>query len=82
MAKIIITESDIKNLVLPDGWELIEVKTKAEKIKDLEDKIPALEEQQEPDNQELLDMGRTVHPYYLDQETLGYIKDELKKLKE
>jgi len=71
--------ADTDNLELPDGYELKKVKTKAEKIKELEDEITALESIPEPTDAELIELGRSFHPYTMALVDISYLKGQLKE---
>ena len=81
MAKIEITIDQIKDLVLPDGYELKTVKTKIKKIKDVEDKIKDLEKFKEPTDEEYLEWGRATHDYFMFQGEIKTLKENLKEMK-
>ena len=68
MANIIITLEQIKDLVLPEGYIVIKIKTKMEKDKEIEDEIKDLEKDlgDIPTDEELIIAAKNlvIHPYY------------------
>ena len=75
--KITIAKDDISLLVLPEGYELRRVKTKAERITELLKEKAELEKQGLPSDKELIEWGKMLHPYYTE---LERIDSELKEL--
>jgi len=75
--KIIITADNIEKLTLPEGYELRKVKTKAERIAELLKEKAELEKNGPPSDQELIEWGKMVHPYYVEKER---IEIDLKEL--
>ena len=72
-----ISKSDIDKLILPEGYELRRVKTKAERIAELQVEKDNILQSNPPDDKELIELGRKIHPYYME---LERIDDELKEL--
>ena len=75
--KIRIAETDINRLELPEGYRLVREKTKAERVKELEAEKDKLLQSKPPDDKELIEFGKEVHPYYTE---LQRIDIELKEL--
>jgi len=75
--KIIISKDDIKNLSLPEGYEIVK---KPDPNQAILDEIARLEEQlaqmSEPTMEELIEFGKMFHPYY---QTINQI-NELRKI--
>ena len=80
VGKIIILSGDVDKLVLPDGYELKKVDTKAEKIVKLQKEIDELKDWEEPTDKELIEEGRMNHPYYMNQMMIEYLQNQIKKL--
>jgi len=74
---ISISEADVSRLVLPEGYKIERVKTKAERIAELEDELQRLQASTPPDDAELIEFGKSVHPYYMEINRIG---EELKEL--
>ena len=79
--KIRIAETDINRLELPEGYELRRIKTKAEKIAELEAEIARLEVErgEEPNVKELIEFAKMMHPYYQTQMQIDKVKKRMKK---
>ena len=79
MAKIKITKKDIldNEVELPEGYEFKKVKTKGEKIKDLQDRIDVINQLIEPTDSELISYGRATEPYYETQREKEYLQNEI-----
>ena len=74
--KIIISKDDIKNLSLPEGYEIVK---KPDPNQVILDEIARLEEQlaqmSEPDEKELIEYGRMFHPYYELQRRIEFLRN-------
>lgn len=80
--KIIISIKDIDKLVLPDGYELKRVKTKAEKITKFQTQINELKLIKEPINEELIIEGKIGNPYYMNKISIEILEKQIKELNE
>jgi len=69
------------NLVLPPGYSLVREKTRLERI---QERITRLEKDlqgiKEPSQEQLIQEGRMMHPFYMLSDELEYLNNELKKL--
>jgi len=77
LTSISISEADVSRLVLPEGYKIERVKTKAERIAELEDELQRLQASKPPEDAELIEFGKSVHPYYME---VNRIEEELKEL--
>ena len=80
LSKIVISPVNIDKLILPEGYELRRVKTKAERIAELQVEIGKLEALKEPDEEELIELGKEIHPYYMTRMELDWQKQQLNEL--
>lgn len=75
---ISISPTDVSRLLLPEGYKIERVKTKAERVAELQTELQRLQASKPPDDTELIELGKTMHPYYMDIERINF---ELKELK-
>lgn len=71
---------EIKNgeIIIPDGYELYKVPTKAERIQTRISEIEAeLKGMSKPTEQELIAEGRLMHPYFMMTDELEYLRKEI-----
>jgi len=73
---ISISEADVSRLVLPEGYKIERVKTKAEQVAELQTEIDKLEQEKgiEPADDELIDFAKLSHPYYANNRYLDALK--------
>lgn len=82
--KIKLTKKDIEegNVELPEGYEFKKVKTKEDSIRE---RIAEIEKElkgwKEPTTEELIAEGRMMPPYYMLNQELKWLKEELEQLK-
>lgn len=73
--RIAITEADVKNIDLPKGYEIVKKPDPRERILD---EIARLETElgqiQPPTDEELIEVGKMHHPYYMTRELLLQIQ--------
>ena len=73
------------NYIIPKKFKMFIVNDPktiiAERIVEINLEIEQLEKIEEPSNQELVEIGKALHPYYIDMIRLENLKNELKKLK-
>ena len=69
------------NFIVPEGFEIYRVPTKAERIAEIEAEIARLEALPEPSDEELLAWAREHHPYYFRQQQINTLMHELDLLK-
>jgi len=66
------------DLVIPDGYELYKVPTRREKIqariKQLQQELGKMKK---PTDQQLIQEGRMMHPFYMMSEELEYLRKEI-----
>ena len=68
-------------VVVPDDLEIYKVPTKEEQLKiEIQRLEKELEGMKEPSERELVEFGKSMHPYFGDLERLEILKDELKTL--
>lgn len=76
--RIAIAEADVKNIDLPDGYEIVKKPDPRERILD---EIARLETElafmQPPTDEELIEVGRMYHPYYQIEEAIAIYKTDL-----
>lgn len=68
------------NYIVPEGFEIYRVPTKAEKIVSLEAEIARLEAMPEPSDEELLAWAREHHPYVVNQKMTEGLTNEINEL--
>ena len=68
------------NYIIPDGIKIFIEEKPEEKIQLLRSKIEQMESVPEPTDQELMDLGKTIHPYYMERIQLETLKLELNSL--
>lgn len=80
--KIRVTKEDIEsgNVELPEGYEFKKVKTREDRIRE---RIAEIEEElkgwKEPTTKELIAEGRMMHPYYMLNEELYWLREEVER---
>jgi len=63
---------------IPDGYELYKVPTRKEKIQSRISQLTKdLEKMKEPSQQDLIEVGRMMHPYYSITEEIEYYQKRL-----
>ena len=68
-------------IIIPDGYELYKVPTRLERLHAERERLEKqLEGMKEPPDEELIEEGRMMHPYYFDKEELKRVEAEIKKL--
>ena len=65
-------------IIIPDGYELYKVPTRLERLHAERERLEKeLEGMKEPTREELIEEGRSLHTYYIVQNQLAQIKQQL-----
>jgi len=56
------------NYLVPEGFEIYRLPSKEDRIAELQMEIDNINQMSEPSNEELLEMGKMMHPYFLEQQ--------------
>ena len=70
------------NYIVPEGFEIYRVPTKQEKIAELQEKLDKIELGEEPSDDELIELGKMQHPYYMLLQEREMLQREIDKLSE
>ena len=70
------------NYIVPEGFVIYRTETKPEKIEKLIDQINQIiiENGDQPSDDELIQMGKSLHPYYLGLNRINQLNQELDEL--
>jgi prefoldin subunit 5 len=74
-------QDDKGNFLVPEGFEIYRVESKAEQIEMLQKEIENINTIPVPSNDELIEMGKTIHPYYMEQQRKAILESKIKELK-
>jgi len=56
------------NYLVPEGFEIYRLPSKEDRIAELQKEIDSISEMSEPSNEELIEIGKMMHPYYMEQQ--------------
>jgi len=68
------------NYLVPEGFEIYKLPSKEERIAELQKEIDSISEMAEPSNEELIEMGKMMHPYYMEQQRKIMLEGEMEGL--
>jgi len=56
------------NYLVPEGFEIYRLPSKEDRIAELQMEIDNINKMSEPSNDELIEIGKMMHPYYMEQQ--------------
>jgi len=56
------------NYLVPEGFEIYRLPSKEDRIAELQKEIDNINQMSEPSNDELIEIGKMMHPYYMEQQ--------------
>ncbi len=68
------------NYLVPEGFEIYRVPSKEDRIAELQKEIDNINQMSEPSNEELLEIGKMMHPYFLEQQRIIMLIGEMEGL--
>jgi hypothetical protein len=69
------------NYIVPEGFEIYKVPTKADKMANIQAEIDRIEAMVEPSDEELIAWAKENHEYYRELEMLEWYKQDLENYK-